>query len=181
MGREIRRVPPNWESPKSEDGQKGPQPMYDKCFEKVSKNWKEEFKQWEEGTHECVKNWPDTEFWEYNSPPQRKYYRPWKDEEATWYQVWETISEGTPVTPAFKTTDELCDYLANKGDYWDQLREIEKCSFMSGGPWGRERAEAFIKEGHVATMIFVINDKGIKIYESKDIALEHEKRKNNGK
>jgi hypothetical protein len=35
-----------------------------------------------------------------------------QDKEATWFQAWETVTEGTPVTPPFATTDELVDYLA---------------------------------------------------------------------
>lgn len=26
------------------------------------------------------------------------------------YQLWETTSEGSPITPVFKTLDELCEY-----------------------------------------------------------------------
>lgn len=174
MGREIRKVPPNWESPPCQNGKKGPQPMYDSFFGDAVKEWKNEYDQWATGSHEHYD--PESEYWEYNSPPDRAYYRPWKDEEATWYQVWETISEGTPVTPAFETTEELCHYLATKGDYWDQLREIEPRGLhsMKGGPWGRARAEAFIKAGHVPSMMVVKADEGIEIYEAKDIALKHQ-------
>jgi hypothetical protein len=28
-----------------------------------------------------------------------------KGKEATWFQAWETVTEGTPVTPPFATTD----------------------------------------------------------------------------
>lgn len=55
-------------------------------------------------------------------PPQRACYCPWKPEDATWLQVWETVSEGTPVTPPFATRQELVDYLVQHGD----LSEIVK-------------------------------------------------------
>ena len=29
------------------------------------------------------------------------------------YQCWETVSEGSPISPVFKTLDELCQWLAN--------------------------------------------------------------------
>lgn len=59
-------------------------------------------------------------------PPEREYYRSWKDEDATWFQVWETVSEGTPVTPPFATKEELIDYLVANGDFWDQKRRQEQ-------------------------------------------------------
>jgi hypothetical protein len=50
-------------------------------------------------------------------PPDPAYYRPWKDDEATWYQVWETESEGTPISPPFATREELVEYLVNNGGF----------------------------------------------------------------
>lgn len=31
------------------------------------------------------------------------------------YQIWETISEGSPITPVFKTKEDLIDYIVNNG------------------------------------------------------------------
>ena len=59
-----------------------------------------------------------------------------QDKEATWFQAWETVTEGTPVTPPFATTDELVDYLVTRGDFWDQER--------GDGPWDRKSAEEFV-------------------------------------
>lgn len=36
MGREVRRVPPNWKHPKSEDG-RGLQPMHDRIFDDAAR------------------------------------------------------------------------------------------------------------------------------------------------
>ena len=38
-------------------------------------------------------------------------------EELTWWQVYGTVSEGTPDTPAFATSAELIYYLFTYGDY----------------------------------------------------------------
>jgi hypothetical protein len=56
-----------------------------------------------------------------------------------WWQVWETVSEGSPVTPAFATAEELIGYLVAKGDAWDQKR--------GSGGWERKNAESFVKAG----------------------------------
>ena len=65
--------------------------------------------------------------------------------------MYETVSEGTPVTPKFATKEELVEYLVTRGTFYD-------------GPWKRKVAEAFVKEEWAPSM--VIN--GGKIYEPKD-------------
>ena len=37
----------------------------------------------------------------------------WTDEEATHYMMYETTSEGTPISPAFETPEELARWLAD--------------------------------------------------------------------
>ena len=161
MGREIRKVPPNWEHPSSEDnyGRMRLQPMHNERFEEAKREWIEGLAEWEaEGkseTEEC-------EYWDYNgNPPDRPYYRPWRDEEATWFQLWETVSEGTPVSPPFATKEELVSYLAEHGDFWDQKRCMEPDwsrlwgGFPSKSGWGLERATAFVNAGWAPSMIVV--------------------------
>lgn len=155
MGREIRMVPANWDHPQvlRRNGEMGYQPMFDSSFEDAAKEWKEAFVKWEAGErpdHYTIdEENPNPEYWEYSGdPPDRKYYRPWKDEEAIWYQVWETVSEGTPVSPPFATKEELIEYLVANGDFWDQSRRADQrrgrriC--MNCEPWSRKQAEAFV-------------------------------------
>jgi hypothetical protein len=149
MGREIRNVPPNWDHPKMENWSDGRlQPMFDKRFEDEAAEWKADFAKWERGERpgHCGGENRNLEFWEWdNGPPDRAYYRPWKDEDATWFQVWETVSEGTLVTPPFATRDELVEYLVRHGDFCDQER--------GDGPWKRENAEHFVNRGSAPSMV----------------------------
>jgi putative sterol carrier protein len=39
----------------------------------------------------------------------------WTAEEATHFMMYETCSEGTPISPAFSTIEELAHYLADNG------------------------------------------------------------------
>ena len=170
MGREIRRVPPDWQHPKAEGSRGGDQPMHDQTFEDAAREWKEEFAKWEAGerpSYYSADREPQ-EFWEYHgAPPEREYYRPWKDEEATWFQVWETVTEGTPVTPPFATKEDLIAYLAEHGTSWD--RNARERGWESGPPgWGYDRAKAFVDSGWVPSMMIA----GGKLLDSKDIALE---------
>lgn len=157
MGREIRKVPPNWDHPKSmrSYGREGFQPMYDERFEDAAAKWKADYAAWEAGEKLKHPNGDGSlmEFWEWDGgPPDREYYRPWTDAEATWLQVWETVSEGTPVSPPFATPEELIDYLAEHGDFWDQKR--------GDGPWKRANAERFVKSGWAPSLIVMTSESG---------------------
>ena len=167
MGREIRMVPPNWDHPKQEGRYDDRlQPMFNKTFEEAAADWKAGYAAWERGERPdyCGEESKALEFWEYDDgPPDREYYRPWKDEEATWVQIWETVSEGTPVTPPFATKAELVDYLATNGDFWDQKR--------GHGPWKRKAAEEFVEAGWAPSMVMVGTPEGGKIFMARDGAI----------
>lgn len=153
MGREIRKVPPNWQHPKpsNERGERY-QPMYARTFAEAAAEWKAEFAEWESGARPgyCSDENKTLEFWEWSGmPPDRDYYSPFTETEATWFQLFETVSEGTPVSPPFATREELAAYLAENGDDWDQKRcwEPHSCQLFGltyGTPgWGIERATRF--------------------------------------
>ena len=142
MGREIRMVPPNWDHPKDERGQL--QSMFNSSFAQVAAEWKANFARWESGERPDYADEDDRklEYWEWEGPPpDRDSYRPWNDEDATWFQLWETVSEGTPITPPFPTKEALADHLAKHGTYWDNT------------PWGYAKAAAMVNAGYAPSMI----------------------------
>lgn len=149
MGREIRRVPPNWQHPT--DKHTGHmQPMFDRPYLSALKEWIQNHQLWEEGKHPDQLDGTGSEYryfaqWSGN-PPDVKYYRPdWMPTSMTWWQVYETVSEGTPVSPPFETAEELIECLVANGGFWDQKRRAEGRSSMPCGPWSRESAERFVK------------------------------------
>lgn len=156
MGREIRMVPPNWEHPKKEVPNyiKGRmeeryQPMFDSSYTERMDEWIKEYQLWKEGKHPDQLDGSAKECKRYaewsGNPPDHEYYRPeWSKDEMTWFQVYETVSEGTPVTPPFETQEELVEYLVANGDFWDQRRRAEGDSIMNCAPWSREAAERFV-------------------------------------
>lgn len=158
MGREIRMVPPNWQHPKNERGHL--QPMFDEHIDEAVANWLADFdrvrrgelKEWEE---ECFKGEGKNTLAKWlsdNGPPDPAYHRPWKDGEATWFQVWETVSEGTPVSPPFASREELVAYLVEGGDDWDRKR--------GRGGYTRAEAEAFVELGSAPTAVVTISASG---------------------
>lgn len=162
MGREIRKVPPNWQHPMREYPDHRSmrmveryQPLYNHPFAPVMEEWYAGWKQWERGERPDYatsddKNLP---YWEWaGGPPDPTYYRAdWAADQMTWFQLYETVSEGTPVTPPFATKEELVTYLADHGDFWDQLRTKE--GRQPSAPWGREAASRFVDAGWAPSLV----------------------------
>lgn len=160
MGREIRMVPPNWEHPMKEchhspwaggctwshsHGGQCFQPQHDRSFREAAQEWKDGMAKWESGERPeyASDEGKALEYWEYEGgPPDREFYRPdWPEGYAIWFQVYETVGEGTPITPPFATKAELVDWLCTNKDYWNK------------GPLTREQAEAFVKDEWTPSLV----------------------------
>ncbi len=120
MGREIRKVPKNWEHPKDESGNY--QSMYDECFEDAVNEWEAGKREWLAGESEDQKKYNQqptiTDYIDWvGSYPDPKYYRKekWTEEEACCFQMYQTVSEGTPVSPVFESLKGLEDWLVKEG------------------------------------------------------------------
>lgn len=151
MGREIRRVPPNWEHP-TQQCQHSPwkggcdyaMTHGGQCLKPLMQGYAEtkagfEKMQAEKGLQEAVDYYG-------NAPDVNDYVPEWPESEATWFQVYETVSEGTPVSPPFATREELVEYLIAHGDFWAQSR--------GEGGVSRKAAVAFVMEdGFVPSLI----------------------------
>lgn len=157
MGREIRRVPANWEHPRKmkyipsreigggkyvEDPDGDFTPLLDD-FEGALESFKKDVEE---------KGWKEALAY-HGGGPNPDDYVDYEGREATWYQIYETVSEGTPVTPAFATKEELVEYLVQNGDFWDQKRRAEGDSFMPCDPWTREAAERFVGNEWAPSMV----------------------------
>lgn len=190
MGREIRRVPANWQHPKYvREGLRGVsveyRPMYQRDYQedyeyaqKEIKEWFERQELWNKGiyrdwngkempTSEAMKMFLDSieedrkkmQFSESYKKAERMKYETghcfWEDvagkvprlpnpddymPEGEWYQLFENVSEGTPITPAFATKEELIDWLANNKDFW-------------GEQWTREQAEGMLKSNYAPSFV----------------------------
>ena len=173
MGREVRMVPPNWEHPiiKDDYGRDRLQPMYDENFDDVFRQWLADFDRIRNADltqieQKCYPRGLADWLHDEGMPPDPAYYRPWKDGEGTWLQVWETVSEGTPVTPPFSTREELIDYLVENGDERDQLRVKKGNQSVAG--WPRKNAEAFVNAGWAPSLVVMHDDRGSNIFEPRD-------------
>lgn len=164
MGREIRRVPPNWEHPQDKHGHHIP--LHDTDIETAGREWLDNCIAWENGTHQDFVERPELKikypfYWMWSGdPPDPKYRRPKFEVEPTWFQVYETVSEGTPVTPAFATKEELIDYLVEHGDFWDAER--------GNGGWSRENAVQFVEREWAPSFVMFVSQQETKIMAARD-------------
>lgn len=167
MGREIRRVPPNWQHPvyTAEDAPsshlvgnyKG---LIGGFIADELAEWLADFDRVRQGKDltDFERKWYPQGLLQWltdHAAPDPANYVPYTEAEATWFQVYETVSEGTPVSPPFATKDELVDYLCAYGDFWDQKR--------GDAPWSRSAAERFIKNEFAPSMIVHSDAAGVHI------------------
>ncbi|KKM21704.1 hypothetical protein LCGC14_1632770 [marine sediment metagenome] len=112
MGREVRLVPADWEHPRDEHGKY--KPLFNDDYVTVAWEWMHEAKLWSEQKH------PEQDskynfYWEWSDmPPEENLYRPaWIEDNRTHFQMYETTSEGTPISPVMETKEELAHWLAD--------------------------------------------------------------------
>lgn len=119
MGREIRRVPPNWEHPKVNAEYF---PLHDQCYEAVAQDWDYQAGLWERYEHPDQSKYDaamDCATWEewHGERPDPTYYRHrcWGEDEATSYQIYENVTEGTPLSPVLPDIEAVRAWLFAAG------------------------------------------------------------------
>jgi len=147
MGREVRRVPANWQHPKNERGHFIPllasshAEALAEWRDKDLPEWLDGERLWATGFVKSHANgllpisqvvsearerrpWtnppdnPPYEWWAGERPtePVPDSYMPdWSESERTHWMMYEDTSEGTPISPAFATPEELAFWLAENG------------------------------------------------------------------
>jgi hypothetical protein len=75
----------------------------------------------------------------WNSLEDKKAYEEWQPKdppEGEGYQIWETVSEGSPISPVFATPEELAKYMENKKWGADKGSSYETwLKFIKGPGW----------------------------------------------
>jgi hypothetical protein len=132
MGREVRMVPANWQHPVAYNYHRGENclvPLYENRgdYEDRAAEWDEGWAKWQEGLCEQYGEGPkwgpiDEEhramrYTDYagERPSPDDYMPNWPASERTHYMMYEDTSEGTPISPAFETPEELARWLADNG------------------------------------------------------------------
>jgi len=120
VGREVRRVPANWEHPKRSNGQYIP---LNDGYTKRLHDWEEGKSQWEKGLYsdfsggwEPISEAYRGQTWEeYDGerPDPKDYMPDWPEDERTHWQMYEDTSEGTPISPVMPDPESLARWLAD--------------------------------------------------------------------
>ena len=120
MGREVRRVPVDWQHPE-ENGR--PIPLYGRRFSEAWREWAEDeelFKRglqrtWEKEIIPIPDKYKDktSEQWHGSAPVAKDYMPEWPEEIKTHFQMYEDTSEGTPISPVMETLEQLARWLAD--------------------------------------------------------------------
>lgn len=112
MGREVRMVPANWQHPKyTENDATWPsqvgryKPLIDQKYSDAAAEFLAMANK--DGLKAAI-DW-------MGCPEQDKYMPEWDDAERTHFMMYEDTSEGTPISPAFATPEELARWLADTG------------------------------------------------------------------
>ena len=139
MGREVRMGPGDWNHPKADAGNYIP--LHGTSYSEALAAWEDDWNLWKNGKKRNFDSFTDFVTKEYNivnhdhdrsretfmqwcgQMPLRAEYMPdWKVEEKTHYQMYETCTEGTPISPPMETPEELARWLAdNKASAFGSL------------------------------------------------------------
>lgn len=124
MGREVRRVPADWQHPKQQtpDLRTGRmvesyKPLYPgENYQRRVDEWDEECAKWKAGWRPEYCTGAESRAMTYEQysgqrPHKDDYMPDWPAEQRTHLMMYEDTSEGTPISPAFETPEELARWL----------------------------------------------------------------------
>ena len=118
MGREVRMVPPEWQHPVREDGVTD-KPLLEGPFSEALAEYNAEKAAWERGefpeyASEASRALSFAE-WHGAAPIAEDYMPEFPEGSCTHYQMYETCSEGTPISPVMESAEALARWLADNG------------------------------------------------------------------
>ncbi len=126
MSREVRRVPADWQHPTHNvrEWRTGRmveryKPLFPgKRYQPEVDEWDEECAKWKAGWRPDYCTDPEDRAMTYEQhngqrPHKDDYMPDWPAEQRTHLMMYENTSEGTPISPAFETPEELARWLAD--------------------------------------------------------------------
>ena len=128
MGREVRRVPADWQHPKKLDWDVVLRARVERYIPLLpGENYQRHVDSWDDDCARWKCGWrPDYctepadramtyEQYEGQRPHKDDYMPDWPENQRTHYMMYEDTSEGTPISPAFATPEELAQWLTDTG------------------------------------------------------------------
>lgn len=132
---EIRRFPCWWRHPRDEEG--GYVPTIDRTYEEALADYRYSERLWALRRHPIQIMWPERtagyshEQWE-GQPPDPRYYRreSWQESEADCVALYETLSEGTPLSPPFQDVEDLRQWMLGAGYASYRISDVIRTSLL---------------------------------------------------
>lgn len=122
MGREVRRVPKDWQHPRDDREQYTP---LHEGYADAARRWDDECASWCRGErpdyfdHSQADEFPSTPrgyaLWNGRRPSPDEHMPDWPDSERTHLQMYECTTEGTPISPVMETPEQLARWLTDNG------------------------------------------------------------------
>jgi hypothetical protein len=118
-------VPADWQHPKHPNGKYVPLFEQTTPLEGKIAKWNEENELWKAGRHPdqlkkrlesnkyAPSKYPNFEDWDGGPPNPDDYMPYWPESERTHYQMYETVTEGTPISPVLDSPEILARWLAD--------------------------------------------------------------------
>jgi hypothetical protein len=143
MGREVRRVPKDWQHPKDKRGSYIP--LLGGSFSERLAEWEQGNAKWSEGLRDDWHGgWKPIEDerkhlsfseWDGERPQKEDYMPEWSEAERTHYQMYEACTEGTPISPVMVSPEELARWLVeNKASaFADETASYESWLRVANG------------------------------------------------
>jgi hypothetical protein len=140
--REIRKVPENWTHPTDTNGEFIP--LFDDTFDAAYKYWADGLQKWMAG-----KPSKPTDEWQSTVRsyilfegvcPDANSCADYKGQKRSHYVLYDVQSDGTPLTPAFASLDQLKEYLVNAGSKLDGKYTPEEATSLCAAYEPVERA-----------------------------------------
>lgn len=119
MSREVRRVPADWKHPRESGRSNMHRPLFEGPWEARAEQWDKDAALFARGLDSQGDPLPvdmkATTFaeWDGDRPEQRDYMPTWTDAEKTHWQMYETTTEGTPISPVCDSPENLARWLAD--------------------------------------------------------------------
>lgn len=153
MSREVRMVPKDWQHPKNGYDNFDPLFAYNENLEEEQKEWDKKKSDWDSGIYPTYADDESKELnfenWEGERPNRNNDMPKFDSGTDTYYMMYETTTEGTPISPAFETPELLARWLSDSeaNSFGSQSANYES--------WLR------VAKGGYACSAVVINNNGI--------------------
>ena len=133
MSREVRKVPANWKHPVDDGGVLVP--LHARSFAVDAAMWDEGKSQW--SAEQTALYESSYEEWEGPRPVADEYMPEFPDHERTHWQMYETTSEGTPISPVMESPEALAKWLADSGasSFGSRTATYEQWLRVARGGW----------------------------------------------